>query len=214
MEAKTGQAQEDGASREEQASKVTWRLFTWFSIINAMFVTAAKRLRLRWKNTWWLFTWFSIRNAMFVTTAKRLRLRWKNTWGLFTWFSIRNSMFVTTAQSLWLRWKDTWWLFTWFISIRNAMFVTTSQRLRLRWKDTWWSITWFYSWHPFLLKPQSMVLDPSKKKCIRLLDGNILGDSKTLIHRVDSGSIKSQFLNSCIQKRLYWCVGQLFYCKN
>ena len=157
MEAKTGQAQEDGASREEQASKVTWRLFTWFSIINAMFVTAAKRLRLRWKNTWWLFTWFSI---------------------------------------------------------RNAIFVTTSQRLRLRWKDTWWSITWFYSWHPFLLKPQSMVLDPSKKKCIRLLDCNILGDSKTLIHRVDFGSIKSQFLNSCIQKRLYWCVGQLFYCKN
>ena len=32
----------------------------------------------------------------------------------------------------------------------------------------------------FWLKNQLMVLDPSGVNCIRLLDGNILGDSKTL----------------------------------
>ena len=65
--------------------------------------------------------------------------------------------------------------------IRNAMFVTTTQRLQLRWKDTWWSITWFYSWNLFLRKTQSTVIDPSKANCIRLLDGNILHDSRTLL---------------------------------
>ena len=62
--------------------------------------------------------------------------------------------------------------------------------------NTWWSITWFYSRHQFLLKTQSMVLDPSGVNCIRLLDGNRLCDSKTL-HRAHWFEFKASLTFLC-----------------